>query len=565
MGKCLRCWVVAFVVVCCGWGETSAQNRQAPKAPPPLPEPALVVRFPSYEGLLDDIDYLGRLAGNPEASQQVEALLALVTAGQGLQGLDRDRAGGMVVLFRGFQVEQMVFLPCSDAEKLVKLLELFAEELRPLEPENDDSPRFYHCRLNEQRFYLRADPKWLWLARRKEVLERVPASPEPWLKSLQAYDLALELRYQQLPLMVRLGLKTGMLVGVFQRLTEENEKLTQEKIDQAREELEFFFKVVDSLDRLALGATLDAKKRAWQLELAIDLVPESYWAKWSGMFRKGHTRHQGFISPKAAANFAFTTLLDAQARQFLVKEILELDTPERIRQQAGALAESDPDSPEYQQEVQWTEKLLKLMREITLDGTLDVCGALEVEQQQSWFLLGVTLPEKQEVQQLVQQFLEPLAQFRTEVIGQSKWKLARFAVEDEDLEELLGSDLEGAVALGPRAVYLVFGPEAEKRLRRRLASPRLGKPALVDHVLQAQLNLAQLIRMAHQMEPDEETEELLKLLPEDASPLISFSGEYAPGKERYRLELNEAALRLLIDLFRWGFRQAVEEELMPEF
>ncbi len=546
-----------------GWGFTPAY-AQPQKAP--QPQPVVVVRFPSYEGLLDDIDYLGRLAGNPEASQQVEAMLALFTGGKGLQGLDQKRPCGAAMWFQGGEAVMVAFVPCTDSEKLLALLEQFADEVRPLGKEQLPGPRFFRCRVDQQRFYLRADPKWLWLARSKELLEQVPPSPQPWLKRLQEFDLAAELRYQRLPAVMRLVMKMGMLSQAFEQSADEEGKLSQEKLDEARKEVEFFFKVIDSLDRITLGALVDGQKRLLRLDLTVDLLPESYWSKWAGALRKGTTLHRGFLSSQAAMSFHFNTRLDAQARQFLVKEILEVDTPEQIKREARKQVEVDEDSPEYEQELQWNEALLQLLRLMALGDSLDVCGALESDGRRNWFLLAISVVQNEkELQQVFQRLLGPMVQFRMVTIGSQQWKLASFPVEDADLKELLGGGTQGTVALGNRTAYLVFGPEAEKRLRQRLASPLLGKPAPPEHVLQIRLNPAQLIRLAHQLEPDEETEELVKQLPKDAFPVLSIYGDYTPQREHYRAELNEAALQLLIELFRWGFNQALEEELAPEF
>ena len=60
-------------------------------------KPVLVVSFPSYEKLMADVDFLGQLAGQPNRSQQIEAMIQVFTQGQGLKGLDKTKPWGGAV------------------------------------------------------------------------------------------------------------------------------------------------------------------------------------------------------------------------------------------------------------------------------------------------------------------------------------------------------------------------------------------------------------------------------------------------------------------------------------
>ena len=58
-------------------------------------KPLAVVVFSSYDELMKDVDFLGSLGGQPQASQMIDQMLQMFTQNKGLAGLDKSKPIGV--------------------------------------------------------------------------------------------------------------------------------------------------------------------------------------------------------------------------------------------------------------------------------------------------------------------------------------------------------------------------------------------------------------------------------------------------------------------------------------
>ena len=86
----------------------------------------LTVSVTSYDELLADLDYLGKLGGNAELTKNLEGMLTMMTQGQGLAGIDTKPPWGLVVQTDGTQFPIYVFVPVTDLNKTLEVVKQVA-------------------------------------------------------------------------------------------------------------------------------------------------------------------------------------------------------------------------------------------------------------------------------------------------------------------------------------------------------------------------------------------------------------------------------------------------------
>src|SRR2546421_7598982 len=93
------------------------------------PEPTVVVRLKSFDGLLADFRYVAELVGQGEQAKQIDALIPVMAGPQGLPGIGLDPkrpfAAYGVVAPNGIDSTAVVLIPTTDEKNLVGLLNRF--------------------------------------------------------------------------------------------------------------------------------------------------------------------------------------------------------------------------------------------------------------------------------------------------------------------------------------------------------------------------------------------------------------------------------------------------------
>ena len=83
-----------------------------------------LITLSSYDEIKNDVSFVGRLSGQPQLAEQMEALLTFMTGGQGLVGLDKTKPIGVGVYADGPEVSVKAMVPVTDMNALIDLLEM---------------------------------------------------------------------------------------------------------------------------------------------------------------------------------------------------------------------------------------------------------------------------------------------------------------------------------------------------------------------------------------------------------------------------------------------------------
>ena len=84
-------------------------------------KPVAVVSIASYETFQKDLKFVGDLAGAPDLDKSIDGIVALMTQGKGLKGLDKTRPLGAAIFLEGQSPRGFAFLPITDLKGFLSL------------------------------------------------------------------------------------------------------------------------------------------------------------------------------------------------------------------------------------------------------------------------------------------------------------------------------------------------------------------------------------------------------------------------------------------------------------
>ena len=283
---------------------------------PPSAKPVAVVSISGYQELLDDIGYIGRVAGNPQAAQGVEGLIKLFTQGKGPVGLDKGRPWG-VVMTRGSDLQGYAFIPVTDLKALLKVLVAFVGT-----PE-DAGDGILELKYEEKPFYVKEQGGWAFLSGDPENLITLPEDPAKLLGDLpEQYDLAVRASPQNLPPQIRQLFLGQMRQAAVQGLQEPDPGETPEAFELRKQTvqatLDAFDTMASEIDNLTLGLAVDDEARKTYIDLTLSAS-------------EGSSLAQQLSAPAVETRFAGFNRPDALARLTTASEISAAEQPQALQ------------------------------------------------------------------------------------------------------------------------------------------------------------------------------------------------------------------------------------------
>lgn len=288
-------------------------------------EPAVVVSVKSYMELLTDSQYLGNSLRQPMIGLALPGLVAQLTGGNGLKGLDTTRPIGayLTVSSDGQPKDFVVFIPLT-SEKL------FSETLQALfsAPTTTGMIREYQPKNGGRPIFAKVSPKHFLFAQNAEALAETP-DPDKLVKS--PADIAVELD------LTKIGdnLKEGFLAQVdaqaaatAQRNPSETEAQYAGREAGRKLSLEAVRRLAMDGDRLSLGFNLDAKAKNVSLDLGFTAKPGTALAQACASYAKTESPFVGLISKQTVGSFFFSAPI-SESVQRLMKATIESSQQEQ--------------------------------------------------------------------------------------------------------------------------------------------------------------------------------------------------------------------------------------------
>ena len=263
-------------------------------------KPVVVVSFSGYDELMADIEFIGTLGDNPNLAKGLEGMLALVTGGKGLAGLDKAKPWGAIVQTDGQQFPMVAFVPVTDLKELIGVLSAVGGGALP-EPDADG---VYEIETDQQNVFLVEKGGWAFMSNTREALDDAPADPAKLLAGLSdKYDLGVKVSVKNVPAELRqmgIGLlQMGAQAGLEQEPGETDEQfalrsnLTQPSIEQT-------IRAINELDTLVVGLSIDREAKTAAMDFTVTAVEGTETAKDIAQAADLKTDFAGIFLPDAA-------------------------------------------------------------------------------------------------------------------------------------------------------------------------------------------------------------------------------------------------------------------------
>ena len=511
----------------------------------------VTVSFSGYDEVLSDVEYLGKLADNPNLKGMVEGPLMMMTQGEGLKGLDKSQPWGAIVQTDGQQFPVLVFVPVKDLGQLVGLLENLTGEA----PEAEDG--VYEIATDGPTVYVTEKSGWAFISNERDTLDDVPSDPTELLGELnEKYDLAVKASVQNVPEMFRqmfvAQLKMGAGAAMMQLPGEGDEDYAIRK-GLATQGIDQLVTMINELDEVLLGFSIDQESGTSFLDIEITAVEGTDTAAQFAQLKEMQTNFAGFNLPEAAVVGNWASMLsDADVTQ-------TKSTLATVRTRALKELENQGLSDD---EVKIAQDLLGDLLDViekTIEGKKTDGGmALVLKPGAPTVVIGGAIAEGAKLEKVLKQVVDiakgeigelgNLIKMDAETHEGVTFHTITVPVPDEEAAAVLGQTVQVVIGLSEESFYLAAGGEAAAVLKQIIDASKAdaGKQIAPMRISAA---LTPILKFA------------AEAADEDAKPMIAqFASilEQSEGKDhvtvvskaienggQVRLELEEGVLKLI--------------------
>lgn len=281
-------------------------------------QPIAVLSFSGYERVVEDLEYLGQTAKNPQLCSAVAMWLQQQTGVERLEGLDRARPLGILIGTDGLVVAPIAFFPVRD-------LPAFLASLAPVIGEPAAvSPGVWKIGRGELTGYIKQHGDWASLAQSIETVDWA-AQPPGLLGSLpQTYDAALQINLQRVPEVFRtLAIDLIRLEMKKELPRRPDETPTQHALRE--QTAQWRFRLLEQLltqsEQITLGWSIDKTARQATFDLLLIPKADSRLASQMSLLRRTRTRFAGLSLPDSPLTGHFALALDAAQVQRTGEEL----------------------------------------------------------------------------------------------------------------------------------------------------------------------------------------------------------------------------------------------------
>ncbi len=474
-------------------------------------KPVVSVAVSGIQELIDDLDYLGDLAGQPGTGQQLEAMSVFFTQGHGLEGVDRKRPwGGAVNASEDGQFQVLIFVPVANMEKLMATVAVFAGE-----PE-DAGDGVWELAADRQSVFAKENDGWAYFAQSKEALESLPEDPVKMLGGLnERYDIAAQVHVQSLPEPMREmfidQLRSGMEGSLDQEEGESDEQYKLRK-SMAEHQLEAMSQGMNELDEVTVGWNVDRAGKRIYIDAITTALPGSKAAKQFAAYKANATpsKFAGFLVPEALFSLHAHSVLSEEDRAQTEEAVAAM------RQQAMAALESDEDLGDDEKKMaeQLIEDLLELASAQLKNGSLSfgatvqgegpinlvaggavADGALVEEKLKKWIALASQHEEFPKVSYNVGE--HDGVKFHTASVP-----VPSDSDDREKVVALLGDKIDFTIGIGKDSAYFAVGPQGMDGIKEVMDASKQPGGTDASAPVNASLAVGQLLGLLAKVDED---------------------------------------------------------------
>jgi hypothetical protein len=515
-------------------------------------KPALVVSFAGYDQLLQNVNTIGKLAGQPAADTMVDGLIAMCTGGNGLAGLDKARPWGLAV-FAGEDGNNRVqgYIPVSDLKKLVSVLPPLPGASAPLAPDADG---VYEIAGGNGTVYIAQKGKWALLADSRDGLKPLSADPAALLGSLsKKYLLAVRADVKNVPAAVRnklLSQVKTLLDLTSQKNPDESEEEFALRSKVAKQNLHQLGTVCKELDGLTLGLSIDPRTRAINLDMEMTALPGTNMAKQLASAANATTSFAGFRLPGAALTaISVGAHTDADAAE--AKETLTA-----LQAHAVRVIEGKEDLDKERQDLlkQCIGDVMDVVKK-TLDTKKSDGGMAVLLDGHPTLVAGAAVADGAKLEKTIKRLLgDPklaaLIKVEAEKREDVDFHVVTLPVSDPQAAAVFGKQVEIVVGCGSDAIYVGAGKDSLKVLKQAIDGSQKAQDKIVP-AFQVELGGAPIARFIARVATDADAKKMAEKLARALAKAkgkdhLTLTSGSVPNGVSMRLSVDEGITKAIV-------------------
>ena len=437
-------------------------------------KPVLTISFCGFDGLMANIDAIGRMGGNPDLGKGMEFSLQMMTQGQGMAGLDRTQPWGAAYMAdKEGTLAFYCFIPVTALDKLIET----GQAMHMLQDVELNDGVYTLQTGGGVKLFAKQQGNWAFFCPQKETLSKVTVDPLKMLGRLaKDYDLAVCASAKNLPEALReqvlTNLRAGFEAGMAQ-LPDEDDKQFTFRANTAKQSLQQINMLVNEVDDLVLGLNIDPSADTFYLDVEITAKEKTDLAEQLSALKPGKSKFTGFYQTGAAmAACSVSEMSETEA-------VRAKSSLTALRQSLSAVLEEQELSDEEQQAV---VQLLDAVMDCaikTVEAHKRNSGlSLLLSSESATLVAGGEIVGGDELEKSFVEFVAALKKIDPDTAGLFELnaetyegiRFHKFAmpVPEPNLEAVLGKELEVIVGLSDTRLYLAAGRNAAASLKEAI-------------------------------------------------------------------------------------------------
>ena len=518
-----------------------------------------VVAAERYDQLVKDVSFLGQVVGKPELGQMVEGGFAFFTQGKGPDAIDKTKPWGVIVMTDGAQLLPIGCLPVTKLSDLLDVARAYQIEVRDV---GDGITELAHP---QRPLYVKEDGGWAFIGPSPESLAQLPENPQAILTSLASeYDVGVSFSVKDIPEMYRQLILSWIQGGMQQALTQKPDESDEQyaaRQEWAQAQLDEIKRVIEELDSLRIGWTIDADTQKTYLDVIVRAVPDSRMARELAAYGGAKTNFAGFYQRDAAATMIFVNRADPDLVQ-QDQEKLDAAMATAREQFFNAFDENAQIPAELRDDIRaaagdWFDAFAATLK----TGQMDGGAALHLSPDAMTLVAGTLVKDTAKFESGLKK-LEAAAREKSDGFSGIQWNAASHAgvkfhtltvpVKQEQAgpRKLLGEEAQIAIGIGPEAVYLAVGRDHLEAVKTAIdaSAANRGKAVPPFELVVSATPIAQVLADQADEGPQKRIAESVATmlrLEAQGRDHVRVASEAIPNGLRSRFEVEEGVLKAI--------------------
>jgi hypothetical protein len=504
-------------------------------------DPVLVVSIASLNKLIQDVNYITAVSGQPQAGG-----LFTMMAGGFAQGLDMARPIGVIVPIVEGAPEPIGLLPTPDVEAMLKRLEA---QTGPVDKLDDGT---LVVAAGPSLVYIRQVGTWAVIARQKEFLDLAPADPMALMKDLgDNFTLSAILNVQLIPEDAREALIGFMRQGFDQAIDEQGEA-SDEILAASEDSFKQIEQLIRETEELMFGWNINPDEKVVSFEAEFTAADGTEMAE---MYSGQAPIPSRFASVIDGDNAMFYHAAASMSPKVMERTNDSLDSAKVMVKKAIEDSE-DLDEDAKTQVSELANSLLELIGQTIAEGKFDIGMQAVVDESEIDVTAGMFVSDGNAAAQLVKDLAAKLE-------GEADAPTFEFDIETykgvvlhsmtvdipesaDEARELFGEKAVVKIGTAPNAVYIAAGTNSEQSIKDFIDSGVENDDPTDRPLGQMEMQLLPFLRLAQSIEANDVVASMIDTLAqnEETDYVLVEANAIENGQSSY-IELGEGILKAI--------------------